>query len=373
MSEEGKISKSAKNHLVLIGIFVLIAMVAVVISVARLSSKSSSPSAVSPIVPMQGAQTQTTPAYVDALKERDKQQLANAETSGGSAIPSAVATASAAQDSTKQRPQNGNSMSDAHMTEIRNEEQAQYKSNVAEFSEAIAALKKQWRPDDPEIGQQVDFKQKKSVEKTSMQISPGQSASSVQASQSPSEMLIDKGKTCFAVLNSKINTDSPGMIMGTLTECSSHGHDLKGGVIYGNFTRTGEAVALTFNLLNVAGKGYTINAVAIDQDTASSVINGQVDNHVLVRYGLPFLTALVAGYGQAAAQANTFTTIGVGGVTTMQGALSSKQMLAAAVGKGAMAASQTLNTALQQDQNPTVTIDNHPGIGILFLANVNEK
>ena len=97
----------------------------------------------------------------------------------------------------------------------------------------------------------------------------------------------------FAVLDTSINTDEKGTpIMARIV-----GGPYKGGKLFGQFTLVDKRVMLSFNILNLPDRDKTIsiNAVAIDPETARTAMSGEVDNHYLLRYGTFFASAFLSG------------------------------------------------------------------------------
>jgi type IV secretory pathway VirB10-like protein len=95
-----------------------------------------------------------------------------------------------------------------------------------------------------------------------------------------------------------------------------------------------------------------------------------VDNHYFKRYGLLLAGSLLSGYGQAMARANTTVVTGPFGTTTTQGALSNKQVNAAALGKVGTTFSEDL---LEQSKTkPTIHLDCNGGcpVGLLFMTDL---
>lgn len=184
-------------------------------------------------------------------------------------------------------------------------------------------------------------------------------------------IMIEKGTMCYAVIESAINTDNDkAMVSGVLASChGKNGESYNGGRVYGNIERSGESVLVRFNLLNYAKKGYSINAIAFDEKSGSGALSGNVDRHTFVRYWLPAITEIMAGWGQASARENTTTTVNLSGSTTNQGELSDKSKIAVAIGKGGEIVSKILQESLK-GKEITVEVPKGVGVGVLFLGDV---
>lgn len=183
--------------------------------------------------------------------------------------------------------------------------------------------------------------------------------------------LIEKGTMCYAVVESHINSDeAKAMVSGTLASCQGvNGKSFNGARIFGNIERSGESVVVKFTTMNAAKKGYTIDAVAFDEQTGRGALSGEVDRHTFVRYWLPAITEIMAGWGAASSRDNTSTTINIGSTTTTQGELSDKSKFAMAIGKSG----ETVNKIVQdayKGKEVTVQIPKGVGVGVLFLGDV---
>lgn len=153
-----------------------------------------------------------------------------------------------------------------------------------------------------------------------------------------------------------------------------HG-DHKGGRLIGNFappTANSEALTLNFTqlVLPEGSSALSINAVAIDPDTARTSIASDVDHHYLLRYGSLFASAFMEGYGKAVKEQGTARTENQDGSTTSSTkALTGEEEFFTALGNvGSQWGSQAapfFNTL------PTITIDSGTGVGILLMTDLN--
>ncbi|MFU8798296.1 MAG: TrbI/VirB10 family protein, partial [Gammaproteobacteria bacterium] len=181
-------------------------------------------------------------------------------------------------------------------------------------------------------------------------------------------LLAKAGSISFAVLDTAVNTDEPGPILATIVDGK-----LKGYKLMGKVDRVDKKAMLTFTLLTgeALPSKVSINAVAIDPDTARTGVASEVNSHYWLRYGSLFGAALLQGYSTALMASGATTTINIlGGTTTTTPPLSSKQKLMTALG--------TVGTRYQAvmgsnfNTPPTVQIHSGVGLGILFLDDVAE-
>lgn len=145
-----------------------------------------------------------------------------------------------------------------------------------------------------------------------------------------------------------------------------------GGYMVGQAKVVDEGLEITFTQLRVGDSYYRIDAIALDEQTASSAIAGNVDRRLLQRYALP--VALAAAQGFFNAKSQTGTTVvnvnnGVGGVQTP--APTSEQARSAGISAGLQIVGQDIQ---RQQQAPIVVSReaNFP-IGILFRQPVTEE
>lgn len=173
---------------------------------------------------------------------------------------------------------------------------------------------------------------------------------------------VKTGDRTYAVLSIGANSDEPGPVMAEIV----HG-DLATSKLVGEFKLVNKKLMLTFKQISLpwSDKSVTINAVAVDPDTGGQAMAVEVDNHYFERVALPFIAKFVQGYGEAVARAGTtVTTSALGSVTAVNSQLDGKQQLAAAVGTGASAFGNVIETGA--NRKPTVIIPAGTPVGVLF-------
>lgn len=180
--------------------------------------------------------------------------------------------------------------------------------------------------------------------------------------------LIKAGTILFGVLDTAINTDEPSPVLATIV----HGK-YKGSRLIGSIERpeNGEKVIVTFRTMNIPNreKSFSMNAVAIDPDTARTALASDVDHHYLLRYGSLFASAFMQGYGQSVTQQGTVTTSPNGTTQETKPDLSGSEQFWAALGK----VGEEWGNAVRPlfDRPITVTVDQGLGLGLLFLSDVD--
>jgi hypothetical protein len=141
---------------------------------------------------------------------------------------------------------------------------------------------------------------------------------------------------------------------------------LKGARFFGGFTQTEEILTLSFDrLVDTRLGNREITAMAVDPQTDSPAILGQVDRHLLARWGGLLASSFLEGFGAALGKRGT--TVSVYGDVIVQGEddASLGEISLEALGQvGSRAA-----TRLEQnfEKPPTVIIPAGSPIGLLIL------
>lgn len=187
-------------------------------------------------------------------------------------------------------------------------------------------------------------------------------------SQETPKMIVQAGTLGFGVLNTDINSDEPGPVMSTVVD----GGPLDKAVLLGTMTRTNERVLVHLTTMRLPkGKTVSIDAYAVDQETARTALATGVDRHYFLRYGSMFASSFAAGFGQAYSQSGSSVVANSGGTTVTTQPNTSKQALAA----GLSSVGQAWAGAVQQNFNtpPTVTVASGTAIGILFMRDAVQE
>ena len=177
--------------------------------------------------------------------------------------------------------------------------------------------------------------------------------------------VIKAGTVMFAVLDTSINSDEKSPIMATIVM-----GPLKGAKLLGHFTRVNKRVLLSFRLLNDPHYPHsiTMNAVAIDPDTARTAIAGQVNNHYLLRYGTLFASAFLEGLSGAIESSGQTQNCFLGFCQTTNPTLNTGQQIAVGLGTVGQRYSQVLGKNFYRP--PTIKVQGGTGIGILFMSDL---
>jgi polyhydroxyalkanoate synthesis regulator phasin len=185
--------------------------------------------------------------------------------------------------------------------------------------------------------------------------------------QLATKSLVKAGDIVFAVLDTAVNSDQPGPVMATVVS-----EPLKGARLLGTLTQTpdGERVTLTFTLMSKSdwASNISVNAVAINPDTARTALASDVDHHYILRWGSLFASNFLAGYSSAISTSGSTTMSSAGTTTTTMQALNPKDKVFVAFGKVGQAVSDVSGKWI--NRLPTVKVDAGVGIGLLFMADV---
>lgn len=185
------------------------------------------------------------------------------------------------------------------------------------------------------------------------------------AGQSPvNGQTIKAGTIMFATLDTGVNSDEESPILATIVQGK-----LKGTKLLGQFKRVEKKVVLSFSVMSVPNlsNSLTVNAVAIDPDTARTAVASDVDSHYLLRYGTLFASSFMSGFGQAVSESGATVVDKSSGDTLITNPATSTQE------KGLVALGEVGKQFGKQFGSlahtpPTVKVDAGAGLGILFMA-----
>ena len=213
---------------------------------------------------------------------------------------------------------------------------------------------------------------KSSIQHTKDASSQSQDEEGGQSSGGGPQPAIKAGAVLFAVLDTSVDSDQPGPVLATIVVGR-----LKGAKLIGSFSlvNNSDKMTITFNQMSVKGAANTIsiNAYAIDPNTARTALSSRTDHHYLMRYGSLFAATFIEGFGNAFQAANTTVSIGgTGGVTntTISSGVGRSTLENAVIGLSTLG-KQWGQVAMQNVSTPTtVEVFGGTGIGVLFMQNV---
>jgi len=188
-------------------------------------------------------------------------------------------------------------------------------------------------------------------------------------------VLIKAGTILYASLDTAVNSDEPGPIMGTIVQ-----GDFKGAKVIGSLQpaqstdNRPEKVILSFTTMSPLNtdKSLKIKAVAVDPDSARTALASDVDHHYLLRYGTLLASSFATGYAKVISSQGSSTTTNTasGATTTTMPSLSANQQIYAALGQVGQNVGAATSTYFNTPN--TITVDQGTGFGLLVLDDVSE-
>ena len=167
-----------------------------------------------------------------------------------------------------------------------------------------------------------------------------------------------------------VNSDIDQPVVATITS-----GPLSGARLVGKYNLSNNQMSVTFNSINFGGPTGSIEAIALDGDTAEAAIQGSRDYHIVQRYGLTFLTGFMSGLGSAItsnASSTTTTTTSDASSSTTTSTNSNDYDWEEYALSGLGQAGTDLSNNLDQLQNdiPTLTVTLEAGkmIGVLLTS-----
>lgn len=183
----------------------------------------------------------------------------------------------------------------------------------------------------------------------------------------PQALLTDALEIYGAETLSPVDTDGTSYVSARITSGK-----LNGAFLIGNVRLANENVETTFTQMRFNGKTYPIQAIALDQQTATNALEGNIDRKILQRYVMPVGLAVVQGFATAKAQvAQTSNAVSGAGIITNVPAPTTEQARNAGVAKGLDILGQRINQ--QANQPIAVTLNPYHAIGIMFMQPVALK
>ena len=325
----------------------------------------------------------TTPAYDKLIKAENQQEAAKAKEEGGSALPvmrAPVEQKPVEQTSAQQQPAYppAPQESASHREDERKREQA-IKDRAAAMKSQVNLLIAAWTPK-VHVNMPVGGKEKNDA-KIAAGV-PSQGVGSVAttggATRNPSKKA---GETCYAELDTFVNTDEPSPVFATIKQCGELDQSILIGKVEVPQSAYAQKAELRFTTINVPGQpnSLPVEAVAINEETRRTALATDVDNHYFLRYGGLFASSFLSGYADALLKGGQNQSI----VTTQSGAIvqntayTNRQLMQAGLGNVGKQASTAMGGVFNRP--PTITIDDkenpgaHIGIGIVFMKDLTLK
>lgn len=185
---------------------------------------------------------------------------------------------------------------------------------------------------------------------------------------------IRMGDMLYAVLDTGINTDDPAgslLIQATIHQPGP----FKGARVIGQ-VETGSQYAKTvgvhFTKMSVPGEveARTIDAWAVNPDTARPAIASDVNNHYLSRAASIFIGSFLAGYADGLLQGGQTERVIIDGNSTVvqRDAYTDEQLIQIGVGNVGKTAAQQFSQGA--NRKPTISVDAGVDLGVWFIQDV---
>jgi intracellular multiplication protein IcmE len=317
-----------------------------------------------------------TPAYDKLVQAENEREAAKAKEQGGSAIP-VIRPAADPKPQPQSQPQAAAPQS-PQQSDNRQEEERKRKeaidARIKSMTTQVNSLVAFWEPKGHVNLPVVRDAQGQHADTQGQVVSASSATSSSALAVNSSRPPVKKaGDTCYAVLDTAVNTDEPSPITATIQQCGELNQaKLVGKVDLPQNAQYAQKAQLRFNLINVPGQttSLPVDAVAIDEATRRSALASDVDNHYFVLYGSLFASAFLGGFGDALIKGGQDEQI----VTTPTGAVvqrtayDTKKLVLAGIGNVGKQAGTNMGSVFNRPA--TITIDANIGIGIVFMTDL---
>lgn len=345
------------------------------------SARTSAPASEVPKLPSvqteihNGPPKGSTPVYDKLIQEQNQQEAETAKRNGGSAVPIMRAgvekQVEPPRSSTQtQQPQYPNADNGHDEAQKRTQVVA---ARVQAMKGQVNLLVNSWTP--------KEHIQIPLVTKDNQRASVGEQQSTVpntaQTAISTRPPTKKAGDTCYAELDTAINTDEPSPIMATIHQCGELDQSKLIGTIETNKNaQYSQSAVVHFTSINVPGQptSLPIDAYAMNESTRRTALASSVDNHYFLRYGSLFASAFLSGFGDAlmkGGQKQQLVITSNGSAAIQQDAYDTKQMVLAGAGNVGKQMASTMGSVFNRPA--TISVDAPIGIGILFMSDLTLK
>lgn len=321
----------------------------------------------------------STQVYDKLLREQNQNAAEKAKEEGGSAIPvlrAGVEQKPAAQPTVQPQAQQPT----PQYQDSRHEEDQKRQQAIAARAQAMKSqvnlLVAAWAPKE-HISMPVKEGQRADAHGQGALASQG--ATNVASGATPARTPSKKaGDTCYAELDTAVNTDEPSPVTATIMQCGELDQAKLVGKIeagQGNGQNYAQKSVLHFTSINVPGQpsSLPVDAYAMDESTRRTALASDVDNHYFMRYGSLFASSFLAGFGDALLKGgqNQQLISTTTGAIVQQQAYDTKQLVLAGVGNIGKQAGSNMGSVFNRPA--TIKIDAGIGIGILFMSDLTLK
>ena len=185
-------------------------------------------------------------------------------------------------------------------------------------------------------------------------------------------VVVKAGTIYFGVMDTALNSDQPGTpVLATIVSGPYNGAKLMG-----TFQRETDRLVIQFNHMSMPqwANTLTINAYAVDANTANNALATSVNHHYLLRYGMLFASAFLEGFGNAYQSFTYACPPGTAScnIVNSNGLQNNQVTFTTASYQGLGQLGTNLGQAAQSVYNtpPTVKVAQGTGIGVLFMSDI---
>lgn len=362
-----------------IGAIVVVGAICVIVAVMAMKNrKDKAPEIDIPTVNAQGGTpSQESPHYTQALDRQNQEGLAYAQKVGGTFVP-ALSDREGNADLERQLQQRTDEAKPARIDyqHAGGAPQAQSQQQLpplpapsAGVSQQVTILATQW--DNPPQAQEILGLQKQDAQAAvpAAQAASGASSASSQLAQKKAAVIRD-GDRYYGHLENGIDTGAPSDVLAFLDQGPCKGAQLRG-----TGKLTNESVSATFTNMVCNGVSYTVDAVALNDQSLSNALPADIDHHVPERVLVPALLGALGAAGSVYSNAgSTVNQNALGGTTQINNPNPSVKQLA---GAGVSGGIQGMQGVIQQQISaiPAITgrVAMNTPIVVLFKADVVGK
>lgn len=181
------------------------------------------------------------------------------------------------------------------------------------------------------------------------------------------KVIVPGGSIAYAQLLNELNSDVPGPVLAHVLS-----GPFAGGRAIGKMETKEEYIVITFKTIVKDGVTYTVDALALDEETTLGAHQTDVDHHYLTRVLLPAAAKFIEGYAGAVAETGTTVTGTAGGGTSTE---TPEPSANEEVLKGMEESATKVSEILDKNANRPVTVKVAKGttMGLFFTDSVTTE
>ncbi|MCK6419090.1 MAG: type IV secretion protein DotG [Alphaproteobacteria bacterium] len=337
--------------------------------------------------------TQSSPAYIEAVKEQNETRVESAIKQGQSALPTPIDTPRGALGlNDQQEPEEDPLQRWRRLQEERLERESQRRRQDQQLRNqpltedtAATANQEAVKQMADVMSQQMDVilqnratPSVRTMNLTSPQwledqraqeeeVKAQEEAAAKAAAQTGSKVLIPAGEIIYAQTLTEANSDNPGPVLAQIAVGPLHGARL-----LGDFSTREDVLVLNFNTMVVDGVSYGIDAVALDPDSTLPGLATDVDHRYWKRIILPMAANFIEGMASAISESGR-TSVTVTGETVAEETepTTTRQEVASGIEEAGQEAGDILDD-IAGETKPLIIVATGTPFGLLFLDTVYE-